>query len=67
MTDIKAADLPVGSVVADRHSAWFKDHPRDWAQWRGTRGDYAPDHFIDSALDDGATVLRHGYGNEGES
>ncbi len=61
MAGIKAADLPDGSVVADDHSAWIKSHPREWAQWRGTDGGFAPDEFIDSALADKAAVLREGY------
>lgn len=61
MAEVRAADLPDGSVVADDHTAWIKNHPREWAQWRGTDGGYAPDEFIDSALADGAMVLRGGY------
>lgn len=64
MTDIKAADLPEGSVVADARIAWIKNQPRDRAQWSGTDGSFTPDSEIDNRLSGrlgaGAVVLREG-------
>ena len=60
MTDIKAADLPDGSVVADDNTAWIKNHPTVTAAWRGTDGGYAGNWLVDKALEKGAQVLRGG-------
>ncbi len=66
MTDIKAAELPEGSVVATDIAAFIRidaDPP-----WRSTYGSHVGDWKVDQALQiRGATVLRHGYGDEGES
>lgn len=62
MTDIKAADLPEGSVVANERHAWVKSHPSAHSQWRGTSGGYYPDELVDKELAAGAMVLREGQG-----
>jgi hypothetical protein len=62
--DDRAADLPDGSVVANRNKAWIKNHPSGWSPWRSTQGSYEHDKFIDEALASGATVLRYGYGED---
>jgi hypothetical protein len=66
VNEIKAADLPDGSVVADNKQAFFKNHPSANSPWRGTSGGHFGDWKVDDALADGAVVLRHGYGSEGE-
>ncbi len=58
----RAADLPDGSVVADRDVVYIKNHPSKTAQWRGTNGGYVGDWRVDQALAEGAAVVRHGYG-----
>lgn len=63
MTTVRAADLPVGSIVANDHTAWIKistaDH--ELGSWLGT-GDDMPtyDWEPQEALNAGAVVLRHG-------
>ncbi len=67
MTDVKAADLPEGSVVANQHSAWIKVSKKlpDLGSWLGTGDDMSTyDWEPQAALDGGAIVLREGYGDE---
>ena len=61
MTDVKAADLPEGSVVANDKHAFIKTHPSKNSEWRGTSGLYCGDWYVDELLSDGAAVLRRGY------
>ena len=56
-----AADLPVGSVVANGRVAYVKSQ---WFQWRGTNGAHYQDDQIDDAILAGATVLRVGAGED---
>jgi hypothetical protein len=60
MTNVKAADLPDGSVVANDRAAFIKTHPTKDSPWRGTDGSYAGDWYVDSLLGRGAVVLREG-------
>jgi hypothetical protein len=60
VTNIAAADLPNGSVVADDASAWFKVQPNGW-QVTG-HGPAADDRHIDWQIQRGAQVLRAGDG-----
>ncbi len=61
MSDVRAADLPEGSIVADRVVAHIK---RDHDYWRSTNGNRPTDAAIDEDLAAGAAVVRHGYGEE---
>ncbi|GAA0494040.1 hypothetical protein Ade02nite_20780 [Paractinoplanes deccanensis] len=62
MNDIKAADLPDGSVVANNKHAFIKTHPTRTAQWRGTNGGFFGDWYIDELFTEGkTTVVREGY------
>ncbi len=61
---VKAADLPDGSVVADRHDAYIKITGAEtyWSE-TGSRVQFG-DSFIDRLLADGGdTILRRGYGD----
>lgn len=60
----RAADLPEGSIVANRDKVWIKNHPSHYCPWRSSYGSHEYDVHVDQALADGATVLRHGYGEE---
>jgi hypothetical protein len=66
VTDIKAADLPVGSIIAAprRHRVLMKVRTDGWNRIGDT--DLDPDVIAQFELDEDARVLRHGYGNEGE-
>jgi hypothetical protein len=64
VNELKAADLPEGSVVASRYNVYIK---REGDSWLSTGDDMnTHDWEPQSALDHGAVVLRHGYGDEGE-
>lgn len=63
MTAPRAANLPVGSIVVNNHTAWIKtskaDH--DLGCWNGTGDDMSTyDWEPQQALDAGARVLRVG-------
>lgn len=62
MADVRAADLPEGSIVAHRNHAFLKTSPGVWASTSGTynTGDWTVDHMFNL----GAQVVRHGYGEE---
>lgn len=67
MADVRAADLPAGSVVTWGHNIYLKD---DWSHavdrpWcsAGTPRTYPDDH-VDLCLAAGGKVLRYGYGEE---
>lgn len=61
MTEVKAADLPDGSIIATRYEAFIKDWPRHDMPWTGTTNGAVPDWYIDTALEKrGAQVLREG-------
>lgn len=60
--EVRAADLPDGSVVANHRKAWIKNHPALHYPWSTTDGSVGQDHNVDDALANGATVLRVGTG-----
>lgn len=66
MTDIKAADLPEGSVVVTRERAFIRAEngaqtASEPARWACTDGGYYTDRYLDEWFRDGtATVLREG-------
>lgn len=62
MDDINAADLPEGSIVASQRTAWIRVLPGPGTVWHGTDSQRRDDRWIDHALVETATVLRHGYG-----
>lgn len=76
MSAPRAADLPVGSVVADRRRAFIKTEMNlglDRDNWRCTSGSTWSDHEIDDWRDPGghvaefsgpAVVLRVGDGSD---
>lgn len=66
MCEVKAAELPEGSVVASRERVFIRtDSAR--SPWTSTDRDCYPDRYVDEWLQDGsAVVLRHGYGSEGK-
>lgn len=73
MSDVKAADLPEGSVVIDdnRHLVWTATPPPsrpESGRWTVSGSpSRITDRQVDAALLHTAVVLRHGYGDEGES
>lgn len=62
MTEVRAADLPEGSIVASRHHVYLKQGPGAWSTNFGNypTGDWA----VEDSIVHGARVLRHGYGEE---
>lgn len=67
MTEYRAADLPVGSVVKGSYVQWEKFREptdRDISAWESELGDRWPDRYIDRALNEGAQVLRVGTEQE---
>lgn len=66
MTARRAADLPVGSIVANGHTAWIKTSKadNDLGSWSGTGDDMSTyDWRPQKALDAGAQVPRVGAGS----
>jgi hypothetical protein len=61
MADINAADLPVGSVVANDTAAFIKIRMSMSPHWRGTNGTQVHNEHIDQHMQRGAVVLREGY------
>jgi hypothetical protein len=66
---VRAADLPEGSIVAQAKRVFHKtvddlDLPWIYAEAGSMYVNNASDDEVDDALDGGATVLRHGYGEE---
>lgn len=64
MAEVRAADLPDGTIVAGRNPhgravAHLKYGPDNWGSTDGNR---PRDTAIDADLARGATVVRHGYG-----
>ncbi len=57
---MNAADLPVGSVVANDSLAAIRKLDGIGAVWRATNGSHLHDSHIDALLAEGATVLREG-------
>ncbi len=62
MAKVRATDLPEGTVVGTYAVIHIKTGPNNWASTNGNR---PRDIVIDEDIAQGATVLRHGYG-EGE-
>ena len=61
--EVRAADLPFGSVVAWGHSVFFKSSSGPSAGWDETgNANCAPNVLIDKVLQAGAVVLRVGTG-----
>lgn len=66
--EVRAADLPEGSIIALRRDVWIKqaesgdDYPEPW-DGTGSRWS-VPDEAIDQLLAVGATVVRYGFGEE---
>lgn len=64
MSEIRAADLPEGSIVALWHDVAVRNPDGFTKPWMSTSGPV--DHwFADEILKRGGKVLRHGYGDEG--
>lgn len=64
---VLARDLPEWSIVANGRKAWIKDHPTLHYQWSTTDGTVGQNHNVDAALASGASVVRHGPGEEPKS
>ncbi len=67
--EVRAADLPEGSIVASRNQVMTRTDPRywtvtTWERWGVQHEAHREDMEVDAALANGATVLRHGYGEE---
>jgi hypothetical protein len=65
MTDERAADLPVGSIIANDHTAWIKvsKADNDLGCWSATSDELATyDWEPQEALNSGAVVVRRGTG-----
>ncbi len=67
--EIRAADLPEGSIVAKVQRVFHKtvddlDLPWIYAEAGSMYVNNASDDDVDDAFDDGTTVLRHGYGED---
>lgn len=63
MAEVRAADLPDGTIVASRYVAHIK---QSHDNWQCTNGNRPRDAAIDADLRMGAEVLRHGYGEENQ-
>lgn len=66
VTASRAADLPVGSIVANGHTAWVKTSKadNDLGSWSTTGDDMSTyDWEPQEALNDGAKALRVGDGS----
>jgi hypothetical protein len=61
VTTPRAADLPVGSVVAIGWRVWLKRRPDGWKRAGDT--DLEPNVHVQPDLDNGAQVLRVGDGS----
>lgn len=59
MSDIRADELPDGSVVANDYIAWIKCETDHWRETGDEMG--WSNKFVQEALDEGAVVLRKGY------
>lgn len=60
MSDIKASDLPLGTVVMTDSNAFTKAEPDHFNCWRRTAGGYYSDRYVQVLLDEGARVFREG-------
>ncbi len=65
MVEVRAADLPEGSIVGSGVEALVKNQPSTHYEWSCTDGREYSNHAVDHAIETGARVLRHGYGEEG--
>ncbi len=71
MVEVRAADLPEGSIVATRDTVMICLPITSVLFWYtagniGPRGGYYPHEVAAMVADGTATVLRHGYGDEVE-
>ncbi len=64
MTEVRAADLPDGSIVAALYQVWILADRAGERVWHGTDKREMTDGQVQRYLDIGATVLRHGHGDE---
>lgn len=67
MIEVRAADLPEGSIIVSRDAAYIKQrtYGTDAPPWSATgTGNCLDDPVIDHLLRYGAEVLRHGYGDD---
>ncbi len=64
MSTPRAADLPVGSIIANSHTAWIKtDAASGFGSWLATGEELNTYTFVpQEALNEGAQVLRVGDG-----
>ncbi len=63
--EVRAADLPEGSIVATRNKVWIRNWPSRTAAWRCSDGGRYNDVVLQRDLDAYAEVhvLRLGYGD----
>ncbi|WP_045740767.1 hypothetical protein [Actinoplanes rectilineatus] len=62
---MRAADLPVGSVVAGKRRAWVKVDVEPSGTWHGSgSNEFEYDDWVQEYLDKGAQVLRVGDGGQ---
>ncbi len=59
--EVRAADLPEGSIIAARKYVLIKEKAH---VWQSTMGHAWSNGAVDMLLDEGAPVLRHGYGED---
>lgn len=66
-SDIRAAELAEGTVIATTHSAFIrvKGYPKPWLSTGGVR--FASHEMVDALLVQDAEVLRDGTGEEAEA
>ncbi len=63
MAEVRAADLPEGTIIGYATLAVIKLGPSGALRrpWASTHNNLYDDHEIDAWLAEDATVLRHGY------
>lgn len=61
MAEVRAADLPEGSIVAAKQYVLIKAKA---FVWDSTTGHQWGNDGVDMLLAEGAPVLRHGYGDQ---
>lgn len=65
MSTPRAADLPVGSIVATTYQAWIRSFDGGWLGTNDEHG--ATDEWVQLAMENGAEVLRVGDGQGTET